>query len=311
MNPTNYWKLGAFVLGGISLAFAVLIWLGAANWSRRTITVTTYFDESVQGLEVGSPFKFRGVSVGTVSQISVASDLRHVRVTGLVYENVLRRLGLAEKQEKQSGGFLHGEPNDRELRIQLASTGITGVKFLQIEFFDTKRFPVEKLPFDPGPNYVPSTPSTLKSIEEAAVDVGMQLPDLTMRASQTLQRLANSVENIEHTIEPLLADNGAVVRTLNQWTQTGAQLQRTAATLDQEVRGAKIATTTTALRDASAAVITFSTDVSATTDDARDGLAAFQETMDSVRALTDYLERDPASLVRGRAPATGARGPRQ
>jgi len=310
MNRTNYWKLGAFVLGGLALAMAVLIWLGAANWNRHTRTVTTYFDESVQGLEVGSPIKFRGVSVGSVHEISVASDLRHVRVTSLVYENVLRRLGLAEKNEPKNTGFLQGEPKDREVRIQLASTGITGVKFLQIDFFDTKRFPVEKLPFDPGPNYVPSTPSTLKSIEEAAVDVGMQLPDLTMRASQTLQRLANSVENIEHTVEPLLADNGAVVRTLNQWERTGAQIERASATLDQELRAAKISTTTTALRDASAAVITFSTDVSATADDARDGLVSLQETLDSIRALTDYLERDPASLVRGRAPMNGARSPR-
>ena len=33
---------------------------------------------------------------------------------------------------------------------------------------------------------MPSTPSTLKSIEEAVVDVGMQLPMLTMKASETL-----------------------------------------------------------------------------------------------------------------------------
>jgi phospholipid/cholesterol/gamma-HCH transport system substrate-binding protein len=306
MNSTNYWKLGAFVLGGLLLGLLVLVWLGAANWNRRTQTVTTYFDESVQGLEVGSPIKFRGVSIGAVSEISVASDLRHVRVTSLVYESVLRRLGLGQNK----GGFGQGDSGDRVLRIQLTSTGITGVKFLLVDFFDAKRFPIEKLPFDPGPNYVPSTPSTLKSIEEAAVDVGMQLPELTMKASVTLQRLADSVEDLERTVKPLLADDGIVVRVLNQYERTGAAIERAASTLDQEVKGARVAETTTALRNASAAVIGFSTDVSATTDDARDGLAAFQETLDSVRALTDYLERDPASLVRGRAATPPARPPR-
>ena len=67
MNSTNYWKLGAFVLGGIALAFAVLVWLGAGDWNRKTRTIVTYFDESVQGLEVGAALKFRGVPVGTVS----------------------------------------------------------------------------------------------------------------------------------------------------------------------------------------------------------------------------------------------------
>ena len=88
------------------------------------------------------------------------------------------------------------------------------MKFLLIDFYDSKRFPVEKLPFDPGPDYLPSTPSTLKSIEEAAVDVGMQLPELTMRASQTLQRLADSVEEIQHGLDPLLTRNGSIARLL-------------------------------------------------------------------------------------------------
>ena len=35
MNSTNYWKLGAFVLGGLVLAVVALIWLGAADLIAR------------------------------------------------------------------------------------------------------------------------------------------------------------------------------------------------------------------------------------------------------------------------------------
>jgi ABC-type transporter Mla subunit MlaD len=306
MNATNYYKLGGFVLAGLVLTFGVLIWLGAADWNRAARRLVTYFDESVQGLEAGSPIKFRGVTVGTVSQISVASDLRHVRVVSLVYEDVLRRLGLSETQ---GNGLQQSASGDRALRIQLVSPGLTGVKFLSIDFFDTHRFPEEKLPFDPGPDYLPSTPSTLKSIEEAAVDVGMQLPMLTMRASETLVRLADSVEDVRNTLKPLLADDGSVVRLLAQYERTGAQLERTAAAVETELKAAKLSTTTASVRDAAGAVTTFSTEVSTTAEDARESLSSFQETMDSVRALSEYLERDPAALVRGRAPASG-KGPR-
>ncbi|HKC50100.1 MAG TPA: MlaD family protein [Myxococcota bacterium] len=305
MSSTNYYKLGAFVLGGLVLALAALVWLGATDWNRTTRRCVTYFDESVQGLEVGSAIKFRGVSVGTVSEISVASDLRHVRVTSLVYEDVLRRLGLSEANT----GLKQAGVGDRVLRIQLSSSGITGVKFLSIDFFDARRFPEEKLPFDPGPDYLPSTPSTLKSIEEAAVEVGMQLPMLTMRASDTLLRLANSVEDVQKTLSPLLARDGAVVRVLDQYERTGAQLERAALALEQEVRAAKLSTTTSAVRDASAAVVGFAADMSIAADDARESMAVLQDTLDSVRALSDYLERDPAALVRGRSPSNG-RGPR-
>ncbi len=307
MNSANYWKLGAFVLGGLVLAVVTLIWLGAADLSRATRRLVTYFDESVTGLDVGSSVKFRGVSVGTVSEISIASDLRHVRVTSLVYEDVLERLGLSEGQSLQQSKAGTG---DSSLRVQLTSTGITGVKFLLIDFYDSRRFPIEKLPFDPGPDYLPSTPSTLKSIEEAAVDVGMQLPELTMRASQTLQRLADSVEEIQQGLDPLLARDGPIVRLLGQYEQTGAQLERTAAVVEQEFKAAKLSNTTGMVRDAAGAVSGLAADATQTSEEARDGLASMQETLDSIRALTDYLERDPAALVRGRAQEPAGKGVR-
>jgi len=302
--PTNHWKLGLFVVAGIVMSLTTLAVLGARSLRTEVGRYVSYFDESVQGLEVGSPIKFRGVTVGSVSEISVAPDLRHVRVTSLVYQEVLIRLGI----KSEGGGLQQTSGGDSKLRIQLVSPGLTGVKFLSIDFFDSRRFPEEKLPFDPGPDYLPSTPSTLKSIEEAAVDVGMQLPMLTMRASETLLRLANSVEDIENVVRPLLADDGAVVRLLSQYEKTGVQLEHTAAALETELKAAKFSATTASVRDAANAVVGFSGEVSATAEDARDSLGALQETLDSVRALSEYLERDPAALVRGRAP--GGKGPR-
>lgn len=305
MTQTNYYKLGAFVLGGLVLAMITLVWLGATDWNRTTRSLVTYFDESVQGLEVGSAIKFRGVTVGTVSEISVASDLRHVRVVSLVYQDVLRRLGLSEG----STNLQQAVAGDSALRVQLVSSGVTGVKFLSIDFFDKRRFPEEKLPFDPGPDYLPSTPSTLKSIEEAAVEVGVQLPALTMRASETLVRLANSVENLERALQPLLAEDGSIARVLSQYERTGAQIERSAAALEVEIKAAQLPATTAAVRSASTAVVGFASDMSVTADDARESMAVLQTTLDSIRALSDYLERDPAALVRGRAPSEG-RGPR-
>ena len=305
MNSTNYWKLGAFVVGGIALAFAVLVWLGAGDWNRTTRTIVTYFDESVQGLEVGSALKFRGVPVGTVSAITIAPDLRHVKVTSQIYEDVLQKLGLAGK-----GPVLREmEESQAPLRIQLASAGITGVKFLLVDYFDPKRFPVQTLPFDPGPDYMPSTPSTLKSIEEAVVDVGMQLPMLTMRASETLVRLTDVVENFQKTLGPLLSKGGEVSQLLEQYKHTGAQFEATARTFQDQVRDARLAETTGAVREAAASFTGLTADGSALAEDARNSLSALEDALASIRALTDYLERDPSSLVRGRATPARAGAP--
>ena len=45
----------------------------SARFFRKKALVETYIDESVQGLDVGSPVKFRGVPVGRVEQISLTS----------------------------------------------------------------------------------------------------------------------------------------------------------------------------------------------------------------------------------------------
>ncbi|HWO09338.1 MAG TPA: MlaD family protein, partial [Polyangiaceae bacterium] len=68
---TNHYKLGLFVLLGMAVALAFVITLGARNWNAATVRYVSYFDESVQGLEVGSPVKFRGVTVGRVAIIGV------------------------------------------------------------------------------------------------------------------------------------------------------------------------------------------------------------------------------------------------
>ena len=78
---TNRWKLGLFVLVGFGVALAALLLLGARSWGKKTVEVVSYFDESVQGLELGTSVKFRGVTVGRVASIDIARDLRHVQVT--------------------------------------------------------------------------------------------------------------------------------------------------------------------------------------------------------------------------------------
>ena len=52
---TNHWKLGLFVIAGIAVALISLVTLGARNWNKESVLFVSYFDESVQGLELGSP----------------------------------------------------------------------------------------------------------------------------------------------------------------------------------------------------------------------------------------------------------------
>jgi len=99
---TNVAKLGLFVLAGTVALLGAAWYLGIRQFQRETRDVYTYFNESVQGLEIGSPVKFRGVLIGSVADITVAPDKRHVQVRAEVYVDVLRRLGLSPRERTRA-----------------------------------------------------------------------------------------------------------------------------------------------------------------------------------------------------------------
>jgi ABC-type transporter Mla subunit MlaD len=187
---TNHWKLGLFVIVGLSLALAALITLGARRWNDKTLTYLSFFDESVQGLEVGSPVKFRGVTIGRVSAIDVAPDHRHVQVENELFVDQLGRLNL----QIARGASASRMPN---LRVQLAQTGITGVKFMLLDYFDGTAYPPLVLPFKVPANTIPSTPSTMKNLEDSVVRTANQFPDIASSLLRTVNQLNQLMAEVD------------------------------------------------------------------------------------------------------------------
>lgn len=188
---TNQWKLGLFVIVALGVAVAVAMMLGVGLWNQKTIAFVSYFDESVQGLELGSPVKYRGVTVGRVAAIEIAQDLRHVEVTS---ELSVDRVGSLNLVSTESKGELIVHP---DMRVQLAQTGITGVKFILIDFFDAASNPVVPLPFDPPPNYVPTAPSMMKNLEDSILKAADRVPEIANDAARAMTQVRLVAEQIE------------------------------------------------------------------------------------------------------------------
>src|SRR5262249_62254679 len=94
MSKTSHWKVGLFVLSGVALAFATLLWLGTAQFRRQVMRFVTYVDEAVQGLDVGAPVKIRGVAVGSVTRIRIARDRKPVELEAGGYADPAGEIGL-------------------------------------------------------------------------------------------------------------------------------------------------------------------------------------------------------------------------
>lgn len=187
------WKVGAFIAGAIVLLVTILFWLGASRFSPEVVQRVTYFDESVQGLEVGAPVKIRGVTIGKVTDIMIAPDHRLVEVRAEIEVDAMRSMNVIDKGDALEADA-SGTP--AELRIIVAAQGITGIKFLEADFFPPGT-PTLELSFDPPPTYVPSAPSTLKSLEDAIRGLGEELPSTIKefrKLASTLERQVAAVD---------------------------------------------------------------------------------------------------------------------
>ena len=69
-RDANYFKLGLFVIGAVIAGIMVLTIIGTGRWLKPRTTIETYFNESVQCLDLGSKMKYRGVVIGEVTRIS-------------------------------------------------------------------------------------------------------------------------------------------------------------------------------------------------------------------------------------------------
>jgi ABC-type transporter Mla subunit MlaD len=311
--PTNHWKLGAFVIASVLFGLVAAIALTAQTLQVVTVNYTSYFDEAVTGLEVGSPVSYRGVKIGNVSSIDVAPDRRHVEITYSLGVQVLKRLGLAASTVGKETKIIVPP----ELRVQIASTGLTGTKFLQIDFFETGGAPPLILPFPVGENYIPATPSTMKNLEDAVVRAVDQIPDIAREVGGVATRVNAILDDVNQhklparSVETLASANKLMVSLQEKLEQvqlaelsreTSATMQATSAALIKLNRLldrmdgndgllASVQRTADSLGDVSGPRLAANLD--ATGRDVREAAIA-------VRQLVEALQRDPDMLIKGK-----------
>lgn len=307
---TRHFKLGLFALLGLAGVLAAAFGLGLQATTSDARVFHSYFDESVQGLEIGSPVKYRGVAVGTVASIDVAPDRRHVDVASALDETAVARLGLAP-----NGDGTPGIPPD--LRAQLGSQGITGVKFISLDLVGG---PLPDLSFRTPPNHIPAAPSLMKSLESGVSAVMDDLPAVTasaigalremeslvaeVREEQVPQRLTRSLDELDGAV----ADLRATVNHVDQ-----AQLPaRAAAVLDNLNESIVRVNHILARVDGDEGLVSSArraTDAMGDLGRTANGSAAdldrtlrdVSEAAQAIRDLAESLERDPDMLLKGRS----------
>ncbi|MBD3163460.1 MAG: MCE family protein [Candidatus Eisenbacteria bacterium] len=239
-----FW-VGAFVITGVGLAVLALVWFGASNWFAATQMYVTYFDSSVQGLNEDAEVKFRGVEVGQVSRIRVAPD-------GNLVEVVL----------ELDQDFI---VTDR-MRAHLRYAGITGMRYVEIDYADTGRPDTfTELSFEAPHPVIRSQPGGFEQIEASLKEVAervlaLDTEAISVRAQEFLEtgtsaftaadsllrspelgasitRLARTTERLEQMVSALDGEryDAKIDTILTQFEEGSRRLNRMAAGLEGEI----------------------------------------------------------------------------
>ena len=258
----------------------------AEAFKPRETVVETYvmkFRQSVRGLAVGAALDFRGIVVGEVKRIDLEFDSATVQYRTAVevafYPERMRsrkrdpgrhwnQLTSAQRMER----FV-----ERGFRGQLRTSNLlSGQLYVAMDFFEKE--PKATIDMSKSPPEIPTVAGGLDELQESIANIVKKLEKVPFDVIG--EDLRKALANLDAT----LAKADSLVEKLS--SEVAPELK---ATLEQ------------ARRTLSAAEATLSSD-SPLQADLRETLNEVRRAAESTRTLTDYLERHPDSLLRGKQP---------
>lgn len=246
------------------------------------IPAVMYFKDSLRGLSIGAPVEFRGIVVGEVQSMHVEFDERQgeyrfpVGVT--IYPGRLAAMAA-------DGSHVVADPAARRARWnRLAEHGLrgqlrignllTGQLYVAVDFFPDA--PKEQIDWTRTPPVLPTVVGSMTEVQD------------------TLSRLARRLEKVP--LDQIGNDIRQSLQALNRTLDSANQLVKR---LDMDIMPAARTTMEDVRKSLKAAERSIGSDAPIQ-QDLRETLRELNRTAQSLRALTDYLERHPESLLRGR-----------
>ena len=316
--------IGAFVLGAVGLTFAVILFYGGTKFFTKQNFFITYFDGSVKGLNKGSPVMFRGVQIGEVEDISI---------TVVPSGSTLKIPVIFTLEPAKFGGAAIAMEDDPEsvkkvirkygMRTQLRNLNfLTGQLMVALDFFPEKE--ADYVGISKKYPEIPSVPTSLEELQQTIESLPLRemvenLNSIVARMDrmlgsleerQTLKNLEAAVtdfqalvQNIDTRVDPLMENLnktvGAAENTFSEATETlalaGQSIEELKASAQDTLNSAQAAL------DRSEKVMQNFTGDSQLVTEMTMALREFSETARSFRRLTDYLERHPEALLRGKS----------
>lgn len=315
ISPT---AIGMFVAGSFALAIAAIVVVGSGSLFKKPMRFVCEFPGNVNGLRIGAPVKFRGVQIGTVEEIKLTlapgegelragvQDVRLPVIIGIDRDLITQRGGTGGALSQQGFESLIS----RGLSAQLeAESLLTGLLYVDLDLRPSSQPVLSLAPGSGKLREIPTVPTTIEALQEQATEAIAKLDKIDLNA------LVSSFTQAANAIKEMTA-NPAVRRTLESLPMMLTNLDKTLTSMR-----AAIENVNQEVDPMSASFHKSSEELNATMKDTRATLVQLQEILDSdsplavnlnqaleqfsdttqaIEQLTDYIQRNPGALVRGK-----------
>lgn len=334
-KPASKTLIGAFVVGAVALVVVAIALFGSGKLFAERPRFVMFFPGSVNGLEVGSPVQFRGVKIGEVVGISASFNPKDLSIMIPVYvETDPASMRVPEQYRHLIQGKRYefiGHLVKKGLKAQLRMKSlITGQLYVAVDFYPDK--PARFSGLDKRYPEIPTIPSTSEVLMATLEQVPLtEITTKLLKVTEGVERIVNSPEikgslkNLDAGLEQLTQ----LIRDIDDEVKPLATNLRETSTAARDAFAQ--AQKTLALNDGKPGEVAENLNntlkkVDATLEDLRLGIVTYGKLADrnmnlgydvsktlqeiegaarSIRTLTDYLERHPEALVKGKQPGKG------
>ena len=310
----SYARLGFFLVVALVVVLATALLFIQRLRSRAVIEMVTYIPEDVSGLDISSPVRYRGVSVGRVTEVRVDPRGNTIEVNFEVFLDRLHTIGANVERIRRIADIGGIAPR---LRARVVGNPVTGEAYLLLDVPKNPPPPIA-LGFTPDRPYIASMPSPLATVQD-------RLPAVLERAEATLQILGEIVSRIPGSldrsdrfftnVEGIIQKSELPALSADSrkfFTTTSAQIEQITSELEgvigpdgklvtfvDEARAAIKAADLPATNQSTRAA---ADKVTLAADDIRRSLPAIRDSLEQLRQLARQLEEQPESVVFGPRP---------
>lgn len=320
-KPANKTVIGIFVVGAIALAIAAVLILGSGKFFKQTLKAVCYFEGSVGGLNIGAPVVFRGVKIGSVTNVLLRLETSKLVFSIPVYIEIEPDKFTAIGSRPTKPGENFKVFIEQGLSASLESQSfVTGQMQVGLDLRPDKPRKFSEFKFDPKTPEIPTTPTPMqelaKKIEKIPIDEifeklasaldgidklvkSPEIPQAIRSVNLALEDVRKLVKDVDAQVGPLASNlnetvkevRGVVRNVDNRIGPLGASIEGTIKSVEATLTVAQKAIQKiegTAGEDS-----TLVYELNKTLEEVR-ALAR------SIRVLSDHLERHPESVLWGK-----------